>query len=73
MNWTLLKNSLLLSALTAFVAVALGLLSALFVNAVGWRWRRCLVAVAVLALALPPFLVADCCSDSSTGRANGGR
>ncbi|TMP99839.1 MAG: ABC transporter permease subunit, partial [Verrucomicrobia bacterium] len=60
MNWTLLKNSLLLSALTAFVAVALGLLSALFVNAVEWRWRRCLVAVAVLGLALPPFLVADC-------------
>src|SRR2546421_2948703 len=60
MNWTLLRNSLLVSALTTLLAVAIGLVSALFLNGVARRWRRWLVALSVLALALPPFMLADC-------------
>ena len=60
MNWTLLENSLLLSALTALLAAAIGFLAALFLAALESRWRRWLIGIAVLALALPPFLVTGC-------------
>jgi ABC-type Fe3+ transport system permease subunit/DNA-binding beta-propeller fold protein YncE len=60
MSWTLLKNSLLLSGLTAALAAVFGLLGALCLCSLGAAWRIRLLAVAVLALALPPFLVTDC-------------
>jgi ABC-type Fe3+ transport system permease subunit/DNA-binding beta-propeller fold protein YncE len=60
MNWTLLKNSLLVGALTALLAVAVGFFSALFLTGLEWRWRRWWIGAAVLALALPPFLVTGC-------------
>ena len=60
MNWTLLRNSLLVSALTTLLAATMGLVSASFLNGLSLRWRRCFIALAVLALALPPFLTADC-------------
>jgi ABC-type Fe3+ transport system permease subunit/DNA-binding beta-propeller fold protein YncE len=60
MTWTLLRNSLLVSALTALLAVVLGFLSALFVSGLEWRWRRWLIGAAILVLALPPFLVTSC-------------
>jgi len=58
MNWTLLINSLLVSALTTLLAVASGF----FGSAVLWRdWsgvgRRWWIGGAVIGLALPPFLV----------------
>jgi len=60
MSWSLLSNSLLLSGLTAALAALFGLLGALCLCGLGTAWRARLLAVAVIALALPPFLVADC-------------
>src|SRR5437867_2572170 len=60
MNWTLLKNSLLVSALTTLLAVASGFFVALFLAGLGWRWRRWWIGGAVIGLALPPFLVTGC-------------
>ena len=60
MNWLLLKNSLLVGGLTALLAAGLGVLAALWVAGLERRWRNCVLAVAVMALALPPFLVTNC-------------
>jgi len=60
MTWTLLRNSLLLSGLTAALAALFGLLGALCLCSLGTAWRARLLAVAVIALTLPPFLVTDC-------------
>src|SRR5436309_413331 len=60
MNWALLKNSLLVSALTTLLATVIGFLTALFLAGLEPRWRRWFLAVAVMALALPPFLVTGC-------------
>jgi ABC-type Fe3+ transport system permease subunit/sugar lactone lactonase YvrE len=60
MNWTLLQNSLLVSALTMLLAVTLGALSALWVAALNRRWRLGILGGAAVALALPPFLVTSC-------------
>ncbi len=60
MNWTLLKNSLLVGGLTALLAAVLGFVAALFLAGLEERWRNRLMAVAVMALALPPFLVTNC-------------
>ncbi len=60
MNWTLLGNSLLVSASATLLAVAMGFFAALFLAGLEWRRRRWLVGLAVLALALPPFLVTGC-------------
>jgi len=60
MNWTLLNNSLLVSAWTTLGSVAFGFFFALSWCSLGPRWRRGLLGVAVVALALPPFLVTGC-------------
>jgi ABC-type Fe3+ transport system permease subunit/sugar lactone lactonase YvrE len=60
MNWTLLKNSLLVSALTTLLAVAFGFLVSLFLAGLNWRWRRWWIGGAVVGLGLPPFLVTGC-------------
>jgi ABC-type Fe3+ transport system permease subunit len=60
MNWLLLKNSLLVAGLTTLVAASLGFLAALWLAGLESRWRHRLLAVAVAALALPPFLVTNC-------------
>ncbi len=60
MNWLLLKNSLLVSGLTTLLAVALGFVAALALATLERRWRNLLLASAVVALALPPFLVTNC-------------
>ncbi|MGA2656763.1 MAG: 6-bladed beta-propeller [Verrucomicrobiota bacterium] len=57
---TLLLNSLLVSGLATLLAVAFGLAAALCVGGLPGRWRHRLLAVAVMALALPPFLVTNC-------------
>ncbi len=63
MNWLLLKNSLLVSGLTALVSVSLGFLAALWLAGLGKGWRMRALAVALLPLALPPFLVTNCWLD----------
>ena len=60
MNWILLKNSLLVAGLTTVLSAGLGFLAALWLEGLGSRWRHRLLAVAVTALALPPFLVTNC-------------
>ena len=60
MNWLLLKNSLLVGGLTTLLAASFGFLAALWLAGLEGRWRNRLLAVAVMALALPPFLVTNC-------------
>ncbi len=60
MNWLLLKNSLLVGGLTALLAASFGFLAALWLAGLERPWRNRLLAVAVTALALPPFLVTNC-------------
>src|SRR5712692_5018126 len=60
MNWTLLQNSLLVSGAATLLAVAIGFTTALWLMALGRAWRNRLLAGAVIALVLPPFLVTNC-------------
>src|SRR5436309_4434824 len=59
MNWLLLKNSLLVSTLTTLLAASFGLLAALWLAGLPSRFRNAVLALAVIALALPPFLVTN--------------
>ena len=60
MNWTLVCNSLMVSAGAAVFAVVGGALAALWFTACQSRWRILFLGTAVVALALPPFLVVNC-------------
>jgi iron(III) transport system permease protein len=60
MNWLLLKNSLLVAGLTTLLAASFGFLAALWLAGLERRWRHRLLAVAVMALALPPFVATNC-------------
>ena len=60
MNWPLLQNSLLLAGTTTALAVGFGLVAALWLATLEARWRTAFLALAVVALALPPFLVTNC-------------
>ncbi len=60
MNWVLLQNSLLVSALATLLATGFGLVVALWLAGLEARWRNGLLMLAVMALALPPFLVTNC-------------
>jgi len=62
-NWLLLKNSLLVSAGATLTAVVLGWVAALWVAGLPGRWRSGAVGAAIVALALPPFLVTNCWLD----------
>jgi len=59
MNWLLLKNSLLVSSLTTLLATVFGLVAALWLGGLPSRLRNAVLALAVIALALPPFLVTN--------------
>ena len=63
MNWLLLKNSLVVSAAATLLAVAAGFGAALFAQGLPSRGRNIALAVSVLALAMPPFLVTNCWLD----------
>jgi ABC-type Fe3+ transport system permease subunit/DNA-binding beta-propeller fold protein YncE len=63
MNWLLLKNSFLVSALTTLLAGSFGFIAALWLAALGRSWRMRILVVAILSLALPPFLVTNCWLD----------
>ena len=60
MNWPLLQNSLLVAGTTTALAVGFGVVAALWVATLGARWRNVFLAPAIVALALPPFLVTNC-------------
>ena len=63
MNWLLLRNSLLVGSLTTLLAGSLGFAAALWLAGLEKRWRFRILAVAILSLALPPFLVTNCWLD----------
>jgi iron(III) transport system permease protein len=62
-NWLLLKNSLFVGTLATALAVSFGLVSAMVLAGAQRRVRGFLLALAVFALALPPFLVTNCWLD----------
>src|SRR5260221_14763437 len=63
MNWILLRNSLLVGSLTTLLAGSLGLVGALWLSGLEKRWRFRILAVAIVSLALPPFLGTNCWLD----------
>jgi iron(III) transport system permease protein len=63
MNWPLLQNSLLVSGAATLLALALGTATALWLAGLPPAARRVGLAGAVIALALPPFLVTGCWID----------
>ena len=63
MNLILLRNSLLVSGLTMLLAGTFGFLAALWLAGLGKNWRMRISALAILSLALPPFLAANCWLD----------
>ena len=63
MNWALFQNSLLVGVLTTVISTALGFVSALWLAALPTRARTFFCALAVVAFALPPFLVTNCWLD----------
>ncbi|MCI0535826.1 MAG: 6-bladed beta-propeller [Verrucomicrobiales bacterium] len=60
MNWPLLQNSLLVSIGTTLASLLFGFVSALSLASLPRRSRQVTMALAVAALALPPFLVTNC-------------
>ncbi|TAK99245.1 MAG: 6-bladed beta-propeller [Verrucomicrobia bacterium] len=60
MNWLLLQNSLLLAGTTTALALGFGLIAALWLATLEAPGRNVFLAVAIAALALPPFLVTNC-------------
>src|SRR3954468_16265202 len=60
MNWVLLKNSLVVSGAATLLSVGVGFMAALWLLALSPFWRNRLLVAAVIALALPPFLVTNC-------------
>ena len=59
-NWALLQNSLLVSGLTTLCSVGVGLMAALWLAGLERAWQNRILAAAILALALPPFLITNC-------------
>jgi len=57
MNWPLLQNSLLVSTTASLAALVWGVTVALFVSGLNARGRAVVLGLAVIAVALPPFLV----------------
>jgi ABC-type Fe3+ transport system permease subunit len=55
----LLKNSLLVSSLATVVAMTWGVLVAMWAAGLAPRWQRWVLGVALVALAMPPFLVTN--------------
>ncbi|MGI8967101.1 MAG: ABC transporter permease, partial [Limisphaerales bacterium] len=60
MNLALIENSLLVSVFTTFFSVTIGFLVALWFNALNSTSRKFILFCAIIALALPPFLVTNC-------------
>jgi len=60
MNWPLLQNSLLVAGTTTALAMGFGLGAALWLATLEVRWRNVFLLLAIMALALPPFLITNC-------------
>src|SRR5215831_20439622 len=60
MNWLLTKNSFFVASLTTLLAVGFAFMAALWLTGLEKRWRDSFLAIALMALALPPFLVTNC-------------
>lgn len=60
MNWPLFQNSLIVAGMTTTLAVGFGLMAALWLATLEARWRNVFLGIAIVALALPPFLVTNC-------------
>jgi ABC-type Fe3+ transport system permease subunit/DNA-binding beta-propeller fold protein YncE len=60
MNWLLLKNSFLVSGAATGLAVVFGFLAALWTTGLERRARGVMLAIAAVALALPPFVATNC-------------
>ncbi len=60
MSWRLLENSLLVSGLATILAISAGFVAALWLMGLERAWRNRVLALTVLALALPPFLATNC-------------
>ncbi len=60
MNWLLIKNTALVAGGTTVLSVTFGTIAALFLRSVTGKTRQLVVTLAILALALPPFLVTNC-------------
>jgi ABC-type spermidine/putrescine transport system permease subunit II len=60
MSWLLLKNSLLVAVGTVVLSVSVGFIAALWLAGLPARWRTGFFGAAIMALALPPFLVTNC-------------
>jgi ABC-type Fe3+ transport system permease subunit/DNA-binding beta-propeller fold protein YncE len=59
MNWPLIQNSIVVATSSAVLATLFGIAFAIFSAAFPPRFRRFLIAVAAVALVLPPFLVTN--------------
>src|SRR5882672_3903680 len=60
MNWLLIKNSFFVAGFITVLAVSVGFVVALWLTALEARSRNLFLAMAVMALVLPPFLVTNC-------------
>jgi ABC-type Fe3+ transport system permease subunit/sugar lactone lactonase YvrE len=63
MNWLLLQNSLLVSSATTLLAMVLGFMASLWLAAAERRRRMLGLGLAIVALAVPPFLMTNCWLD----------
>src|SRR2546421_731261 len=59
MSWLLIRNSLLVAAFSTVLSVSFGFLFALWLAGLPKAWRNAFFGAAILALALPPFLVTN--------------
>ena len=60
LNWLLLKNSLAVSTLATLLATLFGLSAALCLTGLPHRLKGFVLGLAIIALALPPFLITNC-------------
>jgi ABC-type Fe3+ transport system permease subunit/DNA-binding beta-propeller fold protein YncE len=60
MNWVLLWNSFLVSACATSTALVFGFFAALWAMSLSSGSRKAVTIAAIIALALPPFLVTNC-------------
>src|ERR1051325_8490181 len=63
MNWPLISNSLLVAGFTTLLAGGFGFVVALWLSTLAARWRKAFLALAIVALVMPPFLVTNCWLD----------
>ncbi len=59
MNWPLFQNSIVVATSSGLLATLFGFSLAIFAAALRPEFRRLIIAVAAVALVLPPFLVTN--------------